>query len=230
MARQTLWERRNLIKRVFVDHHSGSRLQLIAPRERSAISIAKRDHRPVCVAGDVALQCNPKKNSHTIRWDLAKLSHATQFGDARTDLFRDPETEFSDWKSISPKKPDIPMGIFTDAVHRVGAKYFTDLGDNRLPTSRAIAREDWRTTNRVRQQLRVAIQRIPEELQPDWEEDREEAKRQCRDAGKSLRRIARTERAQTRDALEALMWEAWSKRDSREVWKIARCLTGKKGP
>ena len=42
-----------------------------------------------------------------------------------------------------------------------------------------------------------------------------------------MRTIARTERAQTRDALEALMWEAWSKRDSREVWKIARRLAGK---
>ena len=34
-----------------------------------------------------------------------------------------------------------------------------------------------------------------------------------------------------KDALEALMWEAWSKRDSREVWKIASRLVGKKqGP
>ena len=108
----------------------------------------------------------------------------------------------------------------------MGAKYFTDNGTNRLPTARATAREDWRSTNRVRQQLGVAIQRIPEEIQPDWEEDWEEAKRQCREKGKTLRRIACTERAQTRDALEALMWEAWPQRDSREVWRIARRLAG----
>ena len=74
--------------------------------------------------------------------------------------------------------------MFTDVVRRMGAMYFTDVEDNRLPTSRATAREGWRTTNRARQQLRVAVQRIPEELQPDREEDWGITKKQCRGAGK----------------------------------------------
>ena len=48
-----------------------------------------------------------------------------------------------------------------------------------------------------------------------------------RSAGQTLRTTVRTERAQTRGALEALMREAWFKRDSRKVWKIARRLAGK---
>ena len=50
---------------------------------------------------------------------------------------------------------------------------------------------------------------------------------QCRNLGKRLRQIGRQEKAQTRDQLEELLWEAWQRRDLRHTWAICRRLANR---
>ena len=144
---------------MFVDHYSGSRLQLTIPRDRSDICIAKRDHRPIITIGEFNLHFEQWQPASTARWDLAKLTNTIRYGDQRADLFRDLATKLSDWQVELSEKPDIPMQLCTNAASKA-ASIFSQDGPHALHTSRAAARDDWKVANRLRCKRWVAI-KIP---------------------------------------------------------------------
>ena len=49
---------------------------------------------------------------------------------------------------------------------------------------------------------------------------------ECRAAGKHLRSIQRQTAAQAREELLEQLWEAWTRCDSRDVWRISRLIAG----